>query len=727
MHPFSFNQIQKALLTAGAFSSLSIITTALYANTAQLETITITADADSPVPKTALFGLGQQTLAEVPASISTVSSKQIADQHAKNLADIIKNDAAAGEGYAPIGYYGNFMMRGFYLNLGSSYLINGSLLRGEQNTALENKEQVEFLKGISALQSGMSTPGGVINYVTKRPETIRALTADADSYGGSRIALDTGDFFGADQQFGYRVNLAKEEIHPNVDHANGDRLFGSLALDWNISEQSKLEFDIESQRQRQRSVPGYQLLDNAALPQNVDWDRLLGYQSWAKPVTTESLNTSLKFSHQLNDSWQANLTASDSQAITDDYSAFPWGCYSSICQTTGLGNTFDQNGNYDVYDFQGPNDRYQTTQFKAGLNGEVQTGAWLHQLSFELSQAYKRHAQHEAINEYVGTGNIYEDQEQFGPSSTGVLGPHYKSLDSKQTALNVLDHIDFNEQWSVLAGGKLLHINESAYDPSGEKNRDTDFNRFLPQFAVMYQPWEQTHLYASYTKGITDGGQAPWYATGNPDKGILGNAYATLAPTHSTQYELGVKQQWQSLLFSAALFDLKQDNQYTNLDNYYVTEGQQHNIGLEFSLQGALTPQLEINSALALTRARLEDVQIGEYEGHQMQNIPKIRFATQLAYAVPQIEGLRLLTGMQYSDSKNANKLGNVEVPSYTIFDLGAAYSFYAYGAENTVKLNIENLTNKKYWRDASGYMGDDYLFLGTPRTAQLSWTLRFK
>ena len=33
---------------------------------------------------------------------------------------------------------------------------------------------------------------------------------------------------------------------------------------------------------------------------------------------------------------------------------------------------------------------------------------------------------------------------------------------------------------------------------------------------------------------------------------------------------------------------------------------------------------------------------------------------------------------------------------------------------------------NKKYWRDAGAYFGDDYLFLGTPRTAQLSWTVNF-
>lgn len=724
MYYFSLNQLQKSFITVGAFSSLSMFTTALYANdmsskegTQQLDTITVTASASKPLPTVASLRFGQQVVIDVPTSLITVTSDQIADQQAKNLKDIIKNDAALGEGYAPIGYYANFMMRGFYLNLGSSYMLNGSLIRGEQNTALENKEQVEFLKGISAVQSGMSTPAGVVNYVTKRPKTIATLTADVDSYGGNRVAVDLGDFLGADAQFGYRINLAKEEMHPNVDHANGDRLFGSIALDWNISEQSKLEFDIESQRQRQRSVPGYQLLDNIAVPQNTAWDRLLGYQSWAKPVTNESLNTHLKFSHQLHDSWEANLTASYSQAITDDYSAFAWGCYDVICQTTGIGNTFDQHGNYDVYDFQSPNDRYQTTQFKADLMGELQTGQWLHHLRVELSQAYKRHAQHEAINLGIGTGNIHTEQTALQPS-TGILGEHYKSLDSKQTTLSILDQIEVNDQWSVLAGGKLIHINESAYEPSGAKNRDTDFDRFLPQAALMYQPRETTHLYASYAKGLTDGGQAPWYA---------GNGYETLRPIHSTQYELGLKQQFKSMLFSAAVFNLEQDNQYTDNSFEFVNEGKQHNVGLELGLQGALTSNFEMQSTLALTRSRLKDIQVNEYENHQMQNIPKVRFATNVSYNVAQINGLRLLASMQYSDSKNANKLGTASVPSYTIFDLGAAYNFNAYGVDNILRLNIENVTNKKYWRDASGYFGDDYLFLGTPRTAQLSWIARFK
>lgn len=734
-YPFSFSHLQKALLAVGSFSCLGLGSGMAYAadenETAQLATITVTAEQAQAAYyqlQVNLTGFTQQTQAEIPASLTTVTAQLIADQHAKTLTDVVKNDAAVGDGYAPIGYYPNFMMRGFMLNAGSSYLLNGNLLRGQQNVALENKAQVEILKGISAIQSGMSTPGGVVNYVTKRSENIRSLTVEGDSHGGNRVATDLGGLFGEHQQFGYRINLAKEEIHPYVDHADGQRVFGSLALDWKVSDRSKLEFDIESQRQRQRSVPGYQLLDGTTVPTGVEWDRLLGYQSWGKPVTNESLNAGLKYTYQFNDNWTGNLVASQSRVVVDDYSAFPYGCaYSNECQYTGLGNTFDQNGNYDIYEFRSPNDSYLTNQFKTGLNGKFNTGTWQHSLNLELSQTYKRHAQYEGTNTmvWVGTGNIYEDSPTYAPSDKN-LGNHYKSLNSEQIALNLLDQITFNAQWSVLLGGKLLHLNENAYAADGSNIRETNLNRFLPQFAVMYQPWERTHVYASYAKGLSDGGQAPWYAFGNPDKGIAGNAYETLAPVHSTQYELGIKQQWQAFLFTAALFDLKQDNQYTNLDNVYVTDGEQHNLGLELGVQGRLSQNLDISSTLALTHSQLKGIDAAEYSGHQMQNVPKLRFSSHISYAVPQVDGLRLLAGMQYSSDKYANRAGTVKVPSFTVFDIGSAYNFRAYGYDNTLRLNIDNVFNKKYWRDAGSFFGDDYLFLGAPRSAQFSWTVNF-
>lgn len=710
-------------------SSIALMTSVVYANEAevsQLPTITVNATQNSDAlytsKKVNLSGFQTDDVKKVPASITTITSERIADQHAKTLTDVIKNDSSLGDGYAAIGYYPNFVARGFALDLGSSYLINGHTIRGEQNVALENKEQVEILKGISAIQSGMSTPGGVVNYVTKRPADVKTITVDANSEGGYTLATDVGGFL--NDNFGYRVNLAHESIHPNVDHANGKREFGSVALDWKINDRSKLLFDIEAQHQSQRSVPGYQLLDGQEVPTNVDQDRLLGYQSWSKPVVNNSVNASLKYQYAFNDQWNGSLSASQSRVVIDDYIVFPYGSYYSSGNSLAV---FDKDGNYDLYDYRSPDDTRITNQFSAGLEGQFKTGNIQHQVAFELQNTRKNLKRYDPSNQLIENeiGNIYVDKPDF-QMPTEKLGNRFKALESNQTAFTISDRVQFNDQWSTLLGGKLIRLDEQAYQPDGQQSRDTDLNKFLPQLALMYSPTAKTNLYASYAKGLSDGGEAPWY-TNNV---MYDTGPQILSPRNSEQYELGVKQQIRNFLVTAAIFDLKQDNQYSkvNADGTFdfIEQGEQHNQGIELGLTGALTDTLDVSSGVTYTKSRLVDIDNDSYKGHQTQNVPKVRATAQLSYKVPSVEGLRLLSGMQYSSSKYANKEGTSKVGGYSVFNIGAAYKTNFAGHDTIFRFNIDNLFNKKYWRDVGAFMGDDYLFLGNPRTAQFSTTFSF-
>lgn len=689
----------------------------------QLDTIVITADQSIPYTSTKvnIEGFGTENLQKIPASVSILTADLIAEQHARVLSDVVKNDAAIGDGYAAIGYYPNFVSRGFALDLSSSYLINGNVIRGEQNVALENKERVEILKGISAIQSGMSTPGGVVNYVTKRPKDIQALTFSADQHGQFSVATDLGGFWGDEQQFGYRINLVNEQMDSYVDHVEGERYLAALALDWKMSAQSKVELDLEAQRSEQKSVPGYQLLDGK-VPENVKWERLLGYQTWGKPVTIDSLNSSLKYSYALNSDWNLGLVAAHSKSRVDDYSSFAYGYYREGCLEAYSCNTFGKAGEYDIYDYQNPDETFKTNQFKVKLDGVIDTNWAQHYLNFDITQTNKSRDRFAGVNEWIGVGNIYTETIDFSPV-TASAGPKYQALKSKQTAFTALDRIEWNEHWTTLIGGKWIELDEQAYDAEGKqviKVRDTDLAKFLPQFAISYSPLESTTVYASYAKGLSDGKTAPWFAE---------NAAETLAPIYSEQYEIGFKQQIHDFLLTAAVFDLRQDNQYSKPISglrYFIAEGEQHSQGLELGLNGALTDHLALTSSLALTKNRLENVEAVEYGNHQAQNVPKARFATHLRYNVPSIAGFTILAGGQYSSSKYANKEGAAKVAGYSVVDLGAAYQFKLNTTDALLRLNINNLFNKKYWRDAGEFLGDDYLFLGSPRTATLSFNLNF-
>jgi len=666
-------------------------------------------------------GFGEAPLLDTPASISVFSSEMLKNQQSKLLSDVLKNDASVGDSYAPVGYYENFVVRGFSLNAASSYRINGRTITGEQNVALENKEQVELLKGLSGLQSGVSEPGGLINYKTKRPEDVRSVTVSTNEHGERYLATDVGGWFGSEKQFGLRVNLAHEDIRSYVEHADGQRDFGSVAFDWNINDQSTLQLDVEYQDKEQRSVPGYQLLNGTELPHDPSPRKLLGYQSWSNPVGIQSLNMNGRYEYRFSDDWKGSLSASRSRVVIDDYSAFAYGCYyqAANCSAEPLTGHFGSDGNYDIYDFRSPDDTKRNDEVEAAMSGLFNTGWLKHELTFGTSVFRRTVDTRPYFSEYVGSGNIHQPVETFAPSDLSV-GHTERRLDSRQYGLFATDRISFNEHWQTVLGGRQVRLDEKAYNEDGSDNRHTQRSIFLPQAALIYKPVDNVSLYTSYSKGLSLGGTASVFDS---------NIGEILAPTISRQLEAGVKYDWRRMSFTAALFQTRQAYQYSKPNDdgslTYVQQGRQKNTGLELSANGWLTSQLQISASAAAIRARVEDSGTAAYEDHQPINVPKLRASLYADYSLP-IPGLALLGGMQYSASKYANREGTQKVDDYTVFNAGSRYSTRFDGYDTVFRFTVDNLFDKRYWRDAGEYLGDDYLFLGAPRTARVTATVSF-
>ena len=655
-------------------------------------------------------GFSSAPLLDTPASVSVFTEQLLQDRQVRLLSEVLQSDASVGESYAPIGYYENFNVRGFSLDAAHSYKINGQTITGEQNVALENKQQVELLKGLSGLQSGVSEPGGVINYVTKRPEDVRSVTLSSNEQGERYIATDLGGWFGSERQFGLRANLAHEDIRSYVDHADGKRDFASLAFDWQMNPDALLQLDVEYQHREQYSVPGYQLLGGTSVPHGIDPKDRLAWQDWARQVQSDSLNLGGRFEYRFNDAWTGAVSASRSRVVIDDYSSFAWGGYGS------LGNTFSPEGNYDIYDYRSPNDTRRIDEAQATLTGRFDALGVNHELTLGTSAQRRTVDQRGYFNEWVGNGNIYQPTPAF-PSAPGTPAPSERRLDSRQYGVFFSDRISFNEQWQTVIGAREVRLDEESFDASGVSDRHTRQYELLPNAAVIYKPRPDISIYTSYSKGLSSGGASPWFAGNYPD---------ILPPTTSHQIELGIKRDWQRMSFSAAVFQLRQAYQYTQPGGDYVQQGQQKNIGLELGASGWLTSDLQINASVAATRARVEDSGTDTYDAHQALNVPRLRAALQSDYSIPGVPGLALLGGMRYSASKYANQEGTVEVGGYTVFDLGSRYSTKIAGYDTVLRLTVDNLFDKRYWRDVGDYLGDNYLFQGAPRTARVSASVSF-
>ncbi|MGF6488402.1 TonB-dependent siderophore receptor [Pseudomonas frederiksbergensis] len=710
-------------LNLGLGLLLSSAVPSAWAAATELPTVTVTGEDTSgyQADSTSVGGFEAAPLLDTPASISVVNEAMIKDQQARLLSEVLRNDASVGESYAPVGYYENFVVRGFSLNSASSYKINGRTITGEQNVGLENKQQVELLKGLSGLQSGVSEPGGLVNYVTKRPGDVRSVTVSTDDRGSGYLATDVGGWFGSEQQFGLRANLAHEDLHSYVEHTNGQRDFASLAFDWNISPNALLQLDAEYQTKEQRSAPGYQLLGGSSLPHHASPKKLLAHQSGSKPVTTDALNLNGNFEYRFSDQWKGNLSASRSRVVIDDYSSFAWGCYGSAsCAGAAVPNYFSPEGDYDIYDFRSPDDTRRNDEVQAVLSGHFETGGLGHELSVGTSAFRRVVDKRDAINQMIGSANINSEPADFAPYD-GPLNDSYRRLDSRQYGLFFNDRISFNEQWQAVLGGREVRLDEETFDSQGDTTRHTQRYEFLPQAALIYKPVQNLSLYTRYSKGLSLGGEAAWFTT---------NAYEILAPTVSRQIEAGIKYDWQRISLAAALFQIRQAYQYSRPNDdgtfTFTQQGEQKNTGLELSANGWASQRLQISASVAAIRARVTDSGTPAYEGHQAINVPTLRANLYGDYALPWFDGLALLGAVQYSASKYANRQGEVQTGAYAIFNIGSRYSTRIDGYDTVFRLTVDNLFDKRYWRDAGEYMGDGYLFQGAPLTARLSASINF-
>ena len=662
---------------------------------------------------------GPASLHDTPAAISVVSRQQIEDAHIHDLRDLVRQNASLSDDYAPVGYYQDIAIRGFPIDLSTGIRFNDLSVAGEQDMSPEDKQSVQILKGLAGLEAGVMQPGGLINYVTKRPANVRKLTFGTDSHGSRYAAVDYGRWLTPD--FGVRINAAYDATHSYVEQANGRRNFYSIAADWRIDPDTTLELDSDYEARAQRSVSGFQLLGGTTLPTHVDVTRMLGYEPWQQPVSIHASNTSARLTRQLSDDWQLRLAAGHSRALINDNVAFAYGCYYvSVCAdgTSTPGHYFAQDGQYDVYDWRSPDDTRTNDQVRAVLQGRFDTGSLTHQLTFGVSD-FRRHLNQRAyVYDYVGTASIHQRNPPYFPPSPNQPGAPVPTLDSWQRSAFAMDRITLTPHWQVLAGAQFVRLHERTWDFNGTRQRDTRMSKLLPQAAVLWQPTAALTGYVSYAKGISLGESSPFWTS---------NGDAILGPRLARQWETGLK--WQAtdaLDVNAALFRIAQPYQYAKPDTTpagytFVQQGREVHTGLELDADGALGGGVTVHASLSTIRAVAEGSGTPAYDGHQVENVPRWRASATLGWRLPALPRLTLLGSWRYASSNPATPSGSVRAPAWQVFDAGLRYRTTLGRHAVTWRLMVDNVFDHFYWVDTGTSGGDAYLFPGAPRLAHLT------
>ena len=122
------------------------------------------------------------------------------DQVARLLSDVVKNDASIGDDYVPSATTATTRFAAFPLTSPPASDQRHDHRR-RTGRALENKERVEFLKGIAGVESGVAAPADSSTTSPSAPRSCKALDLATDHRGTAYGAVDLGHLFGAQSRW----------------------------------------------------------------------------------------------------------------------------------------------------------------------------------------------------------------------------------------------------------------------------------------------------------------------------------------------------------------------------------------------------------------------------------------------------------------------------------------------------------------------------------------------
>ena len=645
--------------------------------------------------------LGSRSQLETPFSTTVVTAADIQERQVNKLGDVFALDASVTDNSASYGAWASYLsVRGLPLDWQNSYRIDGKPFLSYVTTLpYGHFEQIDLLKGASGFMYGFGSPGGLINYVTKRPtdEPLRSVELGYVSKGLLRGHVDLGGRAGEDDRFGYRLNVT----HTEGNTYNNGSLYqtaASLALDARLTD--KLTWDFQSIYQ-DRDVVGQEptiyagAMAGTELPSPVrnDNSKLVG----EGPYTDNAFryySTGLKY--QLAPDW----------SLRTDYT------YNTTRTRRNESVLFlqDQAGNYQDYrsDY---GEAYAYNQWQAMLEGRFRTGALKHQVVIGASwQKQKNDYSSNGVYQLQGMGNLYS-QNTNTYYSDGSLDL-YRAAEITQKALFASDTIDLTGGWSVLGGLRYTNYEQAGFDPDGAQSSSYKKNGVVtPTVALMYNFTPQTMAYASYIESLEPGS-----SVGNP----YANEGELLDPLKSKQYELGIKTGHEDWAATAALFRIEKKSEYANASNELVQDGKSIFQGLELGASTRVATYWNVGGSLMLLDSEYKKG--SDFVGNRVAGAPKFVAAAQVSYAVPQLPGLKLRADVKYTGATMLGASNKVEVDDYTILNIGATYDTHIYGYETTFRAGINNVTDKRYWL----YQSSDYVKAGDPRTYSLSASLKF-
>ncbi|TYC94415.1 TonB-dependent siderophore receptor [Novosphingobium sp. BW1] len=641
--------------------------------------------------------LGKDIL-NIPRSVESIPEQLLTDQHVRELSEIYRYspNVAISDGYG--GTREDYLIRGFRRR--DDVYRDGVRLKTNNTVDPSTVASVEILKGPTS-DIGQMTPGGLVNYVTRRPKLDPAYRAEVnfDSRGERQGFFDaTGPLGGG---FAYRVAGSYENGHTFRQYSDQERLFAYGAVSWFGDNGTEIRTSFEygdDSRALDRGIVTVPDPTGKYARVVADVPRKLSYHS---PFTQRdadyifaSADLSMPISEQLL--FEAKVVYYDENS--SDVHVEVGGILSDSTLVRYVQGNDDRDLKTQFYRAQ-----IRTSEGGIGPFSAVIGAEYRHQTEFWIN--YRGPLQvlgtvtDPMSDLLVNDGRDYVLRNKFDVSQTDYGFYALTDITLHETFVVTLGG-RYETYKGAFDNGSLLSGAISAMDfPSGDK--------FTKSGAIAWHPTPETTVYANYS----DTFQPASYYANNP----------TIFPAQNGRmYEAGVKQALfnNGLMITGAYFDVKQDNVVENVDGEARLTGGQTSRGFELGVVGSPMKGLNLRGGVAYVDAQTVSA-IPADDGLRPRNVPSWTASLWTSYEFKDpdhpLVGLGFGLGATYGSDRWGDTRQAFMIGDYTIVDSSLWY-YIPLGSGPQLRLNagVKNVFDERYYTSAGGTYR---IGVGTPRT----------
>ncbi|UOB16856.1 TonB-dependent receptor [Abyssalbus ytuae] len=594
-------------------------------------------------------------------------------QNAPGISNVMQGIGSGGVGL-------NLYLRGFSADIAMRNGIGSAFRTG---TDQANIKRIEVIKGPSGTLFGtnlVSSYGGVVNLVTKKPyESFGGSVGySTGSYNLSRLTADINTPLNKDETVLLRINAAKHYEHSFQDYGLTRNWFVAPALTYKASD--RLTLNIEAEIYDNKSPSIYFNPGSAGLSSMDDLNYSFDYSYGSDYLQNhnKSFNIYAEAKYKISDNWTSQTVLSKSNV--------------------------DNSTNYLFLDFIDNNDagrrimniesQFDITQIQQNFIGEFEIGSLKNKLVagidyYDVKTPYRRT---QFVYDTIGYNN---PQADFNPKKyENLLGEtdafRIGTRDQHSINVYVSDVLSLTEKLSVMASLRLDNYNdiESGYSQS----------YLAPKFGAVYQiVKDKVSVFANYMNGFKN--VAPDLSSGEE---------VELNPEFASQIEGGIKADLFKGKLSTTIsyynIAVKDVVRYVNNGGVrsQIQDGEKTSKGFEIELIANPVKGWNIVAGYANNNSEFDK---GDESvlGNTPYAAPETTINFWTSYKVPMglIEGLGFGFGANHISDSYVDDQNTLLSPGYTTLNSSIFLDKPTY----RIGIKFNNITNEKYWANMGSYV----------------------